>query len=100
MIRVCSFLFITYFLHNNIQEDWLLYKKKNTFNSAHTKQSATSEITTTQKKQTRKSLKYKQEKDNNSLVLQVSLDEPVLGSPLIIKRSWVYFIFAVVIFCT
>lgn len=50
MIRVCSFLFITYFLHNNIQEDWLLYKKKNTFNSAHTKQSATSEITTTQKK--------------------------------------------------
>lgn len=99
MIRVCSFLFITYFLHNNIQEDWLLYKK-NTFNSAHTKQSATSEITTTKKKQTRKCLKYKQEKDNNSLVLQVSLDEPVLGSPLIIKRSWVYFIFAVVIFCT
>lgn len=49
MIRVCSFLFITYFLHNNIQEDWLLYKKKNTFNSAHTKQSATSEITTTKK---------------------------------------------------
>lgn len=49
MIRVCSFLFITYFLHNNIQEDWLLYKK-NTFNSAHTKQSATSEITTTKKK--------------------------------------------------
>lgn len=48
MIRVCSFLFITYFLHNNIQEDWLLYKKK-TFNSAHTKQSATSEITTTKK---------------------------------------------------
>lgn len=74
MIRVCSFLFITYFLHNNIQKDWLLYKK-NTFNSAHTKQSATSEITTTKKKQTRKSLKYKQENDNNSLVLQVSLDE-------------------------
>lgn len=49
MIRDCSFLFITYFLHNNIQEDWLLYKK-NTFNSAHTKQSATSEITTTKKK--------------------------------------------------
>lgn len=48
MIRVCSFLFITYFLHNNIQEDWLLYKKT-TFNSAHTKQSATSEITTTKK---------------------------------------------------
>lgn len=48
MIRVCSFLFITYFLHNNIQEDWLLYKKI-TFNSAHTKQSATSEITTTKK---------------------------------------------------
>lgn len=48
LIRVCSFLFITYFLHNNIQEDWLLYKK-NTFNSAHTKQSATSEITTTKK---------------------------------------------------
>lgn len=48
MIRVCSFLFITYFLHNNIQEDWLLYKK-NTINSAHTKQSATSEITTTKK---------------------------------------------------